>query len=269
MTEAIYKVGDILEVDGNASFPRQFGMFPKDAKIRCMVLKCIKPGYEFITYTLLVHKIDGSFDTVGINQKDLAIAAKRVGHIDISSFLSDEESAEPDYAMLFAVGTIAQSVDLKNELDKIKKENEKLKAERDEANHEISRLRTVVGGLNDVLDDLHASTVEVSNLFSFLTTVLQTDDILEGVNKLKKENERLSNENGDLKTMNDELRKSIPEYNELVLKHFACTEKIKKLEDENARYLQSMTCAEKQMTEAAQRIHESMEHLNVALCDNE
>lgn len=325
MAEAIYKVGDILELDGNASFPRQFGMFPKDEKIRCMVLKCIKPDYEFIIYTLLVYKIDGSFDTLGINQKDLAIAAKRVGHIDISSFLSDEESSEPDYSMFFTAATIAQAADLrqelagvykenkmlKNENEVLKRENEeqrghneklyqellklkgkadsrldeiaflihkvdeleneidKLKTERDEANHEISRLRTVIGGLNDVIDDLNDSKSEISDLFCSLKSTLQTDDILEGVNKLKKENERLGNENEDLKTMNDELRKSIPEYNKLVLEHFACTEKIKKLEDENARYLQSMTCAEKQMTEAAKRIYEAREHMNVALCSNE
>lgn len=261
VTEAFYKVGDILELDGNASFPRQFGMFPKDAKIRCLVLKCIKPGYEFIIYTLLVYKIDGSFDTVGINQKDLVIAAKRVGHIDISSFLSDEESAEPDYAMLFAVGTIAQSIDLKNELDKIKKENEALsdtlskseakarsrldrvtfltrkvdelenaskkqKAECDEANREIDRLRTVIGGLNEVINDLHTSTVEMSNSFSSLTTVLQTDDILEGVNKLKKENERLNEENGKL--------------------------------------TQKISCADKLLAEAANRLYQGRAHLNIS-----
>lgn len=233
MAEAFYKVGDILELDGNASFPRQFGMFPKDAKIRCMVLKCIKPGYEFIIYTLLVYKIDGSFDTVGINQKDIAIAAKRVGHIDISSFLSDEESSEPDYAMFFTAAAIAQAADLRNELDKIKKENEELKAEnkkqkveRDEANREISRLRTVIGGLNDVIDDLHTSTVEISNSFSSLTAVLQTDDILEGVNKLKNENKRLNEENGKLE--------------------------------------QKISCADKLLAEAANRLYQGRAHLNIS-----
>lgn len=249
MAEAFYKVGDILELDGNASFPRQFGMFPKDAKIRCMVLKCIKPGYEFIIYTLLVYKIDGSFDTVGINQKDIAIAAKRVGHIDISSFLSDEESSEPDYAMFFAAVTLSQAADLRNELDKIKKENEELKAERDKANHEISRLRTVIGGLNGVIDNLNDSKSEISDLFCSLKNALQTDDILEGVNRLKKENERLSDENENLKAMNDELRSS---------------EKVRKLEEENRKLEQKISCADKLLAEAANRLYQGRAHLNVS-----
>lgn len=249
MTEAIYKVGDILEIDGNASFPRQFGMFPKDVKIRCMVLKCLKPGYEFVIYTLLVYKIDGSFDTIGINQKDLAIAAKRVGHIDISSFLSNEGSGDTDLLMLFTAGTIAQVADLRNELNKIKKENEKLKAERDEANHEIDRLRTVVGGLNDVIDDLNASKSEISDLFYSLKNALRTNDILEGVNKLQKENERLSNENRELKAMNDELRSS---------------EKIRKLEEENGKLTQKISCADKLLAEAANCLYQGRAHLNIS-----
>lgn len=261
MAEAFYKVGDILELDGNASFPRQFGMFPKDAKIRCMVLKCIKPGYEFIIYTLLVYKIDGSFDIFGINQKDLVIAAKRVGHIDILSFLSDEESSEPDYAMFFTAATLAQAADLKNENEKLKAENKALsdtlskseakahtrlnritsltrevdelentnkkqKAEYDEASHEISRLRTVIGELNDVINDLNASKSEISDLFCSLKNALQTDDILEGVNKMKNENKRLNEENGKL--------------------------------------AQKISCADKLLAEAANRLYQGRAHLNIS-----
>lgn len=333
MAEAFYKIGDILELDGNASFPRQFGMFPKDTKIRCMVLKCIKPGYEFIIYTLLVHKIDGSFDTVGINQKDIAIAAKRVGHIDISSFLSDEESSEPDYAMFFTAATIAQAADLRNELDKVKKENKMLKNENevlkreneelrsnnkeleqalskseekahsrldeiaflmrkvdelentnkkqkakcDEASHEISRLRTVIGGLNDVIDDLNTSKSEISDLFCSLKNALQTNDILEGVNKLKKENERLRNENKNLKAMNDELGSSWIE----CCTSCKQTEENKKLMDENAKlqadneklravnvsFSQKIKCAEKYFDSAAAALYEGREHLSIAQND--
>ena len=308
MAEAFYKVGDILELDGNASFPRQFGMFPKDAKIRCMVLKCIRPGYEFIIYTLLVYKIDGSFDTFGINQKDIAIAAKRVGYIDISSFLSDEESTEPDYAMFFTAATIAQAADLRQELagtykenkmlknenevlkresqelrgynkeleqalskseakaqsrldeiaslmrkvDELENTSKKRKAECDEASHEIDRLRTVVGGLNDVIDDLNTSKSEISDLFYSLKNALQTNDILEGVNKLKKENERLSNENENLKAMNDELRSS------------ESSEKIRKLEEENGKLAQKISCADKLLAEAANRLYQGRAHLNIS-----
>lgn len=305
MAEAFYKVGDILELDGNASFPRQFGMFPKDAKIRCMVLKCIKPDYEFIIYTLLVYKIDGSFGTVGINQKDLVVVAKRVGHIDISSFLSNEESGDTDLLMLFTAGTIAQVADLRQELagtykenkmlknenevlkrenqelrgynkeleqalskseakaqsrldeiaslmrkvDELENANKKQKAECDEASHEINRLRTVVGGLNDVIDDLNASKSEISDLFYSLKNALLTDDILEGVNKLEKENERLSNENEKLKAMNDELRSS---------------EKIRKLEEENRKLAQKISCADKLLAEAANRLYQGRAHLNIS-----
>lgn len=126
-------------------------------------------------------------------------------------------------------------------------------------------------------------------MFFTVATIAQAADLRNELDKIKKENERLSNENRELKAMNDELRKSIPEYNKLALKHFACTEKIKKLEAENeplkreneelragnkklaeanARYLQSMTCAKKQMTEAAKRICEAEEHIDVAVCNS-
>lgn len=347
MTEAFYKVGDILEFKSSRYFPERMDVIP--GPFRALIIRVDDPGYEYVTYRLLMFSKEcNNFINryMSALQKDIITSAKRIGHIDIS-LLRFEEKEEPDYAMFFTAATIAQAADLRNENEKLKAENkalsdtlskseakaqsrldrnevlkreneelrgynkeleqalskseekahsrldeisslmrkvnelenvrDKLKAERDEANHEIDRLRTVIGGLNDVINDLNDSKSEISELFSSLKTVLQTDDILEGVNKLKKENERLSNaqryldlsnENRELKALNDELRKSIPEYNGLALKYFACTEKIKKLEDENARYLQSMTCAEKQMTEAAQRIHEAMEHLNVALCNN-
>ena len=97
---------------------------------------------------------------------------------------------------------------LSEKVDELENTNKKQKAECDEASHEISRLRTVIGGLNDVIDDLNSSKSEISDLFYSLKNALQTNDILEGVNKLKKENERLSNENGNLKTMNDDLKSS-------------------------------------------------------------
>ena len=318
MNEAIYKVGDILEIES------QYGMFSSDKKSRCLVLKCIKPGYEFIIYTLLVLKTDNSFAVIGVNQKDIILAAKRVGHIDISSFLSDdEESTEPDYAMFFTAATIAQAADLKNENEKLKAENEALsdtlskseakaqsrldmnevlkreneelrghnkelglalsKSEKKckEATHEIDRLRTVIGGLNEVIDDLNSSKSEISDLFYSLKNALQTNDILEGVNKLKKENERLSNENGNLKTMNDDLRSSwidcctsckqteenkklMDETAKLSLKLHDADEKIRKLEEENGKLVQKISCADNFLAEAANRLYQGRAHLNIS-----
>lgn len=194
MAEAIYKIGDILELDGNASFPRQFGMFPKDTKIRCMVLKHIKPGCEFIIYTLLVYKIDGSFDTVGINQKDLVTAAKRVGHIDISSFLSNEESTEPDYALFFAAATLAQAADLRNE-------NEKLKANL--AEETLKRKQTEA--------ELEEKTEELDGIY-----------------------------HSDMVCENNKLR------------------------DENRKLAQKISCADKLLAEAANRLYQGRAQLNIS-----
>ena len=165
------------------------------------------------------------------------------------------KSEEKAHSRLDEISFLTREV---NELENVR---DKLKTERDEANHEIDRLRTVVGELNDVINDLNASKSEFSDLFYSLKIVLQTNDILEGVNKLKNENERLSNAQRYLDLSN--------ENRELKAEYFACTEKIKELENENARYWQSMTCAEKQMTEATKRIHAAMEHLDVAVCRNE
>lgn len=248
MAEAIYKVGDILEIE------KMYGMLPSNVKTRCLVLKCIHPGYEFIIYSLLIYKSDESFTIMGLNQKELFRSARKVGHVDISSFLGDKESMEPDYAMFFTAATVAQAADLRYENEKLKAENK---------------------ALSDTLSKSEAKAQ--SRLDRNEVLKRENEELREANEKLSAENERLSNakryldlsnENRELKAMNDELRKSIPEYNKLILKYFGCTEKIKKLEDENARYLQSMTCSEKQMTEAAKRIHEAMEHLNVALCSN-
>lgn len=239
MAEAIYKVGDILEIES------QYGMFSSDKKSRCLVLKCIKPGYEFIIYTILVLKSDDSFTVIGVNQKDIICTAKRVGHIDISSFLSDdEESAEPDYAILFAVATIAQVADLKNENEKLKAENK---------------------ALSDTLSKSEAKA----------QSRLDKNEVL------KRENERLSNENGNLKTMNDELKSSwidcctsckqteenkklMDENAKLSLKLHDADEKTRKLEEENGKLTQKISCADKLLAEAANRLYQGRAHLNIS-----
>lgn len=303
MTEAIYKVGDILEF--TEVIPRQFGL--RAGPIRGLVIKISKPGYEYLSYRLLVSgPMDDTIDMT-LNwafEKDIIPAAKRVGHIDISALMFMEND-EPDYRTMFAAysaldaanlrqelaGTYKENKMLKNENEVLKRENQELrshnkeleqalskseakaqsrldeiaflmrkvdelentnkkqKAECDEANHEVSRLRTVIGGLNDVIDDLNASKSEISDLFYSLKNALQTNDILEGANKLMKENERLSNENENLKAMNDELRSS---------------EKIRKLEEENRKLAQKISCADKLLAEAANRLYQGRAHLNIS-----
>jgi len=247
MTEAIYKVGDILEF--TEVVPRQFGLWV--GPVRGLVVKISDPGYEYLSYRLLLSGTVGTTKNMTLSwafEKDIVSAAKRVGHVDISALMFMEND-EPDYAMLFTAATIAQAADLKNE-------NEKLKAEL--AKETLKRIRAEAE-----YEEKAKENERLSNAQRYLD---------------------LSNENRELKALNDELRKSIPEYNRLALEHFACTEKIKKLEGENeplkkeneelraaneklaevnARYLQSMTCAEKQMTEAAKRIYEAREHMNV------
>lgn len=198
MTEAIYKVGDILEIVS------QFGMFSSDKKSRCLVLKCIKPGYEFIIYTLLVLKTDNSFAVTGVNQKDIIWAAKRVGHIDISKLLSDdEENTEPDYAMFFTAATIAQAADLKNENEKLKAENK---------------------ALSDTLSKSEAKA----------QSRLDRNEVL------KRENEELSGYNKKLE------------------------QALSKSEKENGKLTQKISCADKLLAEAANRLYQGRAHLNIS-----
>lgn len=61
---------------------------------------------------------------------------------------------------------------------------------------------------------------------------------------IKNENEKLKRENEELRAANE------------------------KLAEEGARYLQKITCAEKELSEAAMRIYEAREHLNLAIHNN-
>lgn len=181
VTEAIYKVGDILEI------VKMYGMFPGSDKTRCLVLKCIHPGYEFIIYSLLIYKSDDSFTVMGINQKEIICSARKVGHIDISKLLSDDESAEPDYAMFFTAATIAQAADLRNELDKIKKENVELKAENKtllDKNEVLKRENEELRGYNEKLDQALLKSKEKADFrFDRITFLTHKVDELENVSK--------------------------------------------------------------------------------------
>lgn len=124
MTEAIYKVGDVLEF--TEVIPRQFGLWA--GPVRGLIVKISDPGYEYISYRLLLSGTAGITKNMLLNcafEKDIIPAAKRVGHIDIS-LLRFKEKEESDYAMFFTAATIAQAADLKNENEKLKAENKAL-----------------------------------------------------------------------------------------------------------------------------------------------
>lgn len=143
MTEATYKVGDILEFA--TIVPRQFGL--RTGPVRGLVIKINNPGYEYLSYRLLVSEpMDGTEDMMiyVVFEKDIVSAAKKIGHIDISGFLNNGENNEPDYVFFFAAATLAQAADLRNELDKIKNENEKLKAENKDLHEKLANERKIL-----------------------------------------------------------------------------------------------------------------------------
>ena len=94
MVEPIYKAGDVLEIPANVISPRLFMIMEEKETCRCLVLDVVLPGYEVVTYTFLVHK-DGfrTYNVVGVNQKNIADCAARIGHIDIS-LINYKESEE-------------------------------------------------------------------------------------------------------------------------------------------------------------------------------
>lgn len=177
MCEPIYKIGDILEF--TEVVPRQFGLWT--GPVRGLVVKISDPGYEYLSYRLLLSGSVGASNNMTFGwafEKNIASAAKRVGHIDISSLMF-KENDEPDYEKMMADFACVESANLRHELVSIKNENE----------------------------------------------------------TLKMENEKLKADN-------------------------------KKLTDGRARYLQKITCAEKELTEATKRMYAAREHLNVAMYYN-
>ena len=239
MTEAIYKVGDILEF--TEVVPSQFGS--RTCPVRGLVIKISNPGYEYLFYRLLVSgPMDGTNDMMiyVVTEKDILHAAKRIGHVDISALMFMEND-EPDYLMMFSSIMTMQCADLRQQNEKLKVElaKETLKriqagAKCEEKVKENESLSNENKNLKAMNDELRSSWIECC------TSCKQTE-----------ENKKLEAENEPLKRENEELRAAN-----------------KKLAEVNARYLQSMTCAEKQMTEAAKRIYEAREHMNVAFCNN-
>lgn len=235
MTEAIYRVGDILEIPGNVVLPRQFGMFPKEETCRCLVLNVLHPGFDSISYTFLTHKDGfGTFNIVGVGHANIADCAKLIGHCDISALRyekPEEGSGDTDLLMLFTAGTIAQVADLRNE-------NKKLKAELAE---EMLKRKQAEAELNEKAEELDG--------------IYHSDIVCEN-NKLGDEN-RILNEivnsfkstcaNCEARSDNERLRAD----NE-------------KLRAANASFLQKIKCAERYFDSAAAALYDGREHLTKA-----
>lgn len=128
MTEAIYKIGDILEFKSSQYFPAC--MYNISGPFRALIIRVDDLGYEYISYRLLLFSKEcNNFINHHMSalQKDIITSAKRIGHIDISLLRYEEkEQEEPDYAMFFTAATLAQAADLKNENEKLKAENKDL-----------------------------------------------------------------------------------------------------------------------------------------------
>lgn len=195
MTEAIYKVGDILEF--TEVVPRWFGLWA--GPVRGLIVKISDPGYEYLSYRLLLSGSIGDSRDMTLHwafEKDIVSAAKRVGHIDISALMFMEND-EPDYTMFFTAATIAQAADLKNENDKIKKENKRLSNE----NRNLKAMN----------DELRSSWIECC------TSCKQTEEN----KKLEAENEPLKRENEELRAAN----KKLAEANARYLQSMTCAKK--------------------------------------------
>ena len=86
----------MLEFDkGNASLPYEFGA--QTGPVRALVLKMVHPGPEFYVYTLVYEDtVTAAWKTIGVNQRDIIMFSKRVGHIELGPFL-DRDWKEKEF----------------------------------------------------------------------------------------------------------------------------------------------------------------------------
>lgn len=160
MREPIYKIGDLLEF--TEVVPRQFGLWA--GPVRGLVVKISDPGYEYISYRLL---LSGTADTTRdmtlsyAFEKDIVPEAKRVGHIDISALMFMEND-EPDYEKMMTAYACVESANLRKllaeetlkrvraevELEEKTEKNKELEAEN--ARY-LQRMREVINHLSPAL----------------------------------------------------------------------------------------------------------------------
>ncbi len=273
MTETIYKVGDILEFESSQYFPACIDSIP--GPFRALILRVDDPGYEYVTYRLLLFSKEcNNFINryMPALQKDIITNAKQIGHIDISLLKFEEKGQEePDYAMFFTAATIAQAADLRNELDKIKKENEELKADNGYLSAKVKHLTIGNNRKNGKIGSLQAhleeetlkrkqAEAELSEKAEKLDRVYHSDIVREN-NKLRNEN-RILNEimndfkstcaNCEARSENEKLKAENKDLNE-------------KLANERKIIEQKIKCAEKYFDSAAAALYEGREHLSIAI----
>lgn len=149
MVEPIYKPGDVLEIPANVILPRAFWVMDKEETCRCLVLDAVFPGYEVVTYTFLVHK-DGfrTYNVTGINQKNIADCAAKIGHIDISLI----NYKEPEEAN-----------DLRLAKQMLTKQCDKLRMDKKALLDAVMERDRTIKNLNDHLEALKKDVSEAEN----------------------------------------------------------------------------------------------------------
>ena len=150
MSEAIYKVGDVLKFDGRGIVPMEF--WSAKPPFNILILRVVHPGPEFYIYTVVYEDpATAAMKVVAVNQKDLLWSAKRIGHINLDPFL-DENWKEPekiesekcpgcealkkkdksDLDDWMLMTSVAMALGSSKKAKELEEENEKLRKERDE-----------------------------------------------------------------------------------------------------------------------------------------
>lgn len=244
MREPVYKIGDLLEF--TEVVPRQFGLLSRP--VRGLIVNISDPGYEYISYRLLLYGNAGCARIMTIScalEKDILTCAKRIGHIDIS-MLMFKENNEPDYQTMMMAATIMHSANLGNELDKVKEENEKLKTNNKEllealsdsekkANSRVDRITFLMHKVDDLESEKEKLEKELNEKKQELKWVYDSDNMSKIVELMRK---------------NDELQKDIVKLKD----------DNHKLETERAMMIQKMSCANILLRKTRDDLESAMKH---------
>ena len=279
MREPVYKIGDVLEF--TEIIPRQFGLLSRP--VRGLIVNISDPGYEYISYRLLLYGNAGCARIMTIScalEKDILTCAKRIGHIDIS-MLMFKENNEPDYQTMMMAATIMHSANLGNELDKVKEENEKLKAEnkalsdtlskseakaqsRLDKNEVLKRENEELRGYNkELYQALSDSEKKANSRVDKITLLMhKVDDLESEKEKLEKE---LNQKKQELKWVYDS--DTMSKVVELMRKNDELQKDIVKLKDDNhkleterAMVIQKMSCANILLRKTRDDLESAMKH---------
>lgn len=281
MTEAIYKVGDVLEFKSSQYFPDRMDSIP--GPIRTLIIRVDDPGYEYVSYRLLMFSKEcNNFINRHMSalQKDIITSAKRIGHIDIS-LLRFEEQEEPDYAMFFTAATLAQAADLKNENEKLKSQIacmegriESLIQKRNQLDADNRYLSAKVEHLtinndkkNGKIGSLQANLAEETLKRKQAEAELEEKtEVLDGIyhSDIVCENNKLRNENRILNEIVNGFKSTCANC-EARSENERLRADNEKLRAANASFSQKIKCAERYFDSAASALYEGREHFSIAL----